>query len=514
MKTKQRCKGCRKDKDYDLNLFKQCDDCRERAKIMRENKKNKIKIDDYCVSCVNKKVKTLHLKSKDNLNDVDLGKLKVKNVDFINDYCKTHFRDLQARIDVKNKIRRCNQNGCHGGEKNLPSIINNEDINIKRCQDCRTKSNLKDKERRDSRRENTLLLTELGSDERLCIKCGDSYKFTDENKTQRCIKCKGYSDKVDKKRRATPEYKVKQQLRDRIYYYFSGGKEKKYNYKKINHDRLLDMERARKLRLRLEDEEAYLKKNAEQARKYRQSNNWKEYYKHYTSTIKYRLDFYKKRSKKKNIVFELTDEQFKNYCEDICFYCKEPPKKDKFNGIDRCNNDLGYTVENCVTACTMCNMMKAGLTKEVFILKAIHIICYMFGLSFFDNKNDYLQFPGCFNNYKGCSYSDYKTRANKKNDNSEDEFEFNLSLDEFIEITENDCFYCGKESCDEHGNGVDRINNDIGYTLDNCESCCGDCNFMKKDYNIDDFIHKLSQIYSNHAIHYIKYIDYILTKVI
>ena len=37
-----------------------------------------------------------------------------------------------------------------------------------------------------------------------------------------------------------------------------------------------------------------------------------------------------------------------------------------FNGIDRKNNNLGYTYDNCVTACTTCNKAKNSMTIEEF----------------------------------------------------------------------------------------------------------------------------------------------------
>jgi hypothetical protein len=55
--------------------------------------------------------------------------------------------------------------------------------------------------------------------------------------------------------------------------------------------------------------------------------------------------------------------------------------------------------------------------------------------------------------------------------------EFNLSLDQYQSLILQHCYYCetvtfGKES----GGGLDRINNDKGYTFDNVLPCCGDCN--------------------------------------
>lgn len=42
--------------------------------------------------------------------------------------------------------------------------------------------------------------------------------------------------------------------------------------------------------------------------------------------------------------------------------------------------------------------------------------------------------------------------------------------------------------------GIDRIDNALGYTLDNIVPCCRTCNFMKQTSNQKDFINKCKQI--------------------
>ena len=54
-----------------------------------------------------------------------------------------------------------------------------------------------------------------------------------------------------------------------------------------------------------------------------------------------------------------------------------------------------------------------------------------------------------------------------------------------------------KKNTTNHINGIDRINNELGYVLDNCESCCYDCNIAKRVMIKDDFIMKCVKIASN-----------------
>ena len=58
-------------------------------------------------------------------------------------------------------------------------------------------------------------------------------------------------------------------------------------------------------------------------------------------------------------------------------------------------------------------------------------------------------------------------------------------------------YICGKKSDEIHTNGVDRFDNDIGYTVENVNSCCGECNFMKNDMEYNDFLEQLKKIFTH-----------------
>jgi 5-methylcytosine-specific restriction endonuclease McrA len=77
--------------------------------------------------------------------------------------------------------------------------------------------------------------------------------------------------------------------------------------------------------------------------------------------------------------FELSVTQFKRIIMAQCFYCGSPPSKSfkrsgsqsvvVSNGIDRVDNESGYTLSNVVTCCTACNFLKGKMTFETFILR-------------------------------------------------------------------------------------------------------------------------------------------------
>lgn len=71
---------------------------------------------------------------------------------------------------------------------------------------------------------------------------------------------------------------------------------------------------------------------------------------------------YTRNAKKRNIKFELTKEEFYNIKNNVCTYC---PKIGP-NGIDRIDNNLGYTTNNCVSCCSKCNRAKGIMSFSDF----------------------------------------------------------------------------------------------------------------------------------------------------
>lgn len=111
------------------------------------------------------------------------------------------------------------------------------------------------------------------------------------------------------------------------------------------------------------------------------------------------------------------------------------------------------------------------------------------------NKNRRLDFgEACFNRL----YSQYSNSAQKR------KYSFNISKEEFKEITQKKCYLCRaspsnnmlnkKENGNYIYNGVDRVNNKIGYEIENCRSCCGVCNYIKKDMNLFQFLDLVERI--------------------
>ena len=81
-----------------------------------------------------------------------------------------------------------------------------------------------------------------------------------------------------------------------------------------------------------------------------------------TPLVKYKK--YKAGAKRRQISWDLTIEQFLEYWQEPCIYCGDEIET---IGLDRVNNDKGYSIDNIVPCCYMCNLMKRATGKEEFI---------------------------------------------------------------------------------------------------------------------------------------------------
>jgi hypothetical protein len=93
-----------------------------------------------------------------------------------------------------------------------------------------------------------------------------------------------------------------------------------------------------------------------------------------------------------------------------------------------------------------------------------------------------------------------------------------LNIEQFKEITTKPCHYCDRLTKNLYeaylrefidvkkdprrlktllGNGIDRKNNNMGYTIENSLSCCAKCNFMKGKLSYEEFIEQIVTIRNN-----------------
>jgi hypothetical protein len=66
-----------------------------------------------------------------------------------------------------------------------------------------------------------------------------------------------------------------------------------------------------------------------------------------------------------------------------------------------------------------------------------------------------------------------------------------LNKDELLELFEKPCFFCGETPAESKSWGIDRLQNKLGYTYDNCVPCCLTCNYAKGTSDLHDFLDRV-----------------------
>ena len=87
-------------------------------------------------------------------------------------------------------------------------------------------------------------------------------------------------------------------------------------------------------------------------------------------------------AKQRDLMFDLSIDEFRKLITQDCFYCQSPPSAKinrwnskleeietfLWNGIDRLDSNDGYIPENSVPCCRTCNIMKMDTTLEDFFI--------------------------------------------------------------------------------------------------------------------------------------------------
>ncbi len=147
------------------------------------------------------------------------------------------------------------------------------------------------------------------------------------------------------------------------------------------------------------------------------------------------------------------------------------------------------------------------------VTPAAHVKCECGNESikvFYQVRSGYIPSCGCINTlYKepgeAARYDlmgRYRHSAKKRN------FPFTLSFNEFKNIISQDCHYCGIEPLQSRlvkgcngqflYNGIDRVNSEKGYEIDNCVPCCFTCNRAKSKMPYERFIQYTQRFLSKH----------------
>lgn len=95
-------------------------------------------------------------------------------------------------------------------------------------------------------------------------------------------------------------------------------------------------------------------------------------------------------------------------------------------------------------------------------------------------------------------YSSYKRQAKNR------DYSFEITKEDFIKIINQNCFYCGEipsniiksRSNIENViyNGIDRLDNKLGYIKSNIVACCGMCNRCKSNLTLSEWYKWINKI--------------------
>ena len=408
-----------------------------------------------------------------------------------NDYCGKH--QLLYFLEETAKI---NKKPCSGHKRGCRLQLD-VDYEFAKCENCRAKERICEHKRKVIVEKKPVLVVEENIEKILCKNCNKYYtknnfikigadadNYSDKDVTKKCLTCREKAKVIDHKRdkehinelarknAAKPErIEVKKEWRAE-------------NVEKVAASWMKS--RATKINDNVEE---YLKMNNENIKKWRDENPKKvvEINKQKRENINYSFVTYKRSADQKNINFELTKEQFIELTKQNCYYCNELQEKG-FNGIDRKDCTIGYIESNCVSCCKICNFLKSSLSEQAFIRRVEHILTY-------NKKINGNLYPELFPDHKSNSYNEYKKRATEKL-----EIDFELSEIDYLNIIINPCYLCGKKNDETHRNGIDRIDNAVGYVLYNVKSCCFECNVMKKAFSIETIFDKFIKIHNNKGL--------------
>ncbi len=273
---------------------------------------------------------------------------------------------------------------------------------------------------------------------------------------KRCLKCR----EKDRKQKKKPEVIAKRNERQRQKKYYVQYRKKKKE----------------------ENEEEYLQHNASIMKAWRDKNS--QHLKRYrTKNVNSRLTGMRQQAQKKGLEWSI--QMTRDICESLmrspCVYCGFL-SNETLNGIDRLDSKVGYSVDNCVGCCKVCNFMKTCLDPITYVKRCQHISLQYGG------QGEVHTDVSC--DTRAVNYQTYMKRALKK------DLEFILTKESFQRIQSESCNYCKKDNTATHQNGIDRKDNKRGYTNDNCVSCCGECNYMKGTLSIDEFINQCKRVAS------------------
>jgi len=110
---------------------------------------------------------------------------------------------------------------------------------------------------------------------------------------------------------------------------------------------------------------------------------------------------------------------------------------------------------------------------------------------------------GCLHRFSKGVFAQNKVLYSYRVEAENRGLEWGLSNEQALGIMEQTCSYCDAvpsnlsktTNGDFQYNGIDRVDNSLGYDEGNCVACCRVCNFMKGTMSREEFLSHIRRIY-------------------
>jgi hypothetical protein len=391
-------------------------------------------------------------------------------------YCKRHLRNKIYDEGIENGIRWCRFffRGCNNEITSEPSnvmtcteCLNKNKIDFKKCQNENCKSKAKDndifcgKHERDKYK-----LEEIEKGIKYCDIYRGCFNIC-ENGKKSCENClKKAREKDNERLRKRKE--LNEQLKNTSDKRICQNCGRDFDVFKTSHN--IDSTKCKKC---FESQQKIEENRMDRSRNYKEEKK---------KSIEIYFKTFIKESDKRGYNVDLTFDEYYNLVLKECYYCGYYNNKEAI-GIDRINNSIHYTKENCVSCCETCNRIK-HIYHPLFFIDKAKIISKLKEPS----TEFYKEWDIYYTRSKHNQYSKYKKETEEKRD-----IKFLITEVEWDRLIRQPCYLC--EYIQVEGLGIDRVDNTIReYNLTNCKPCCGSCNNMKHDMNYDDFINHMKKI--------------------
>jgi len=154
----------------------------------------------------------------------------------------------------------------------------------------------------------------------------------------------------------------------------------------------------------------------------------------------------------------------------ICTKCKIEKKKEDFYRDKSTNDKLTCWCKQCRNDVKKTNKYRGYRNK------------------YYNVNNDYREYVKEYGKTLNGKFYRYKARAKHRKQ------EFNLTFEEFAIFWQKPCHYCGDLI---KTIGIDRVDNNKGYELNNCVSCCAICNYGKMNQTREEYIEHCKRVVTN-----------------